>query len=255
MKTAHIIIGIAVCLLAFRTNEKKIRIFLAGDSTMCEYPQSRTPLTGWGMPFAGFFDSSVRIENKARGGRSTRTFISEGRWKELVDQVSEGDFVMIQFGHNDEAKEEKYKDRYTSVQDYTTNLELFVKETRAHKGLPILVTPVSRLRFGKDGRQEETHAAYTSAMLETGKRLSVPVINLDSLSIDLYNHMGEKNAPLLFMQLAPGEDPHYPDGQKDNTHFNEYGARKMASLVWTSFLKWYPDMKMHLPPGIKPSLP
>ena len=97
-----------VCLLglvAFTLPIKKhTTIWMIGDSTMCQYESSRFPLTGWGMPFAEYFDSSVTIKNEARGGRSTRTFIAENRWQKVADNLSAGDYVFIQFGHNDEAK-------------------------------------------------------------------------------------------------------------------------------------------------------
>lgn len=198
---------------------------------MCIYEPSRAPLTGWGMPFADFFDSTVVIENRARGGRSTRTFISENRWQPIAENLQQGDFVLIQFGHNDEAKEEKYKDRYTPVPDYKINLAKFIRETRAKSATPVLVTPVTRMRFDKNGKIQETHEEYTAAVFETGKEFNVPVIDLDRMSRELLQQLGPENSKLLFMQLEPGEHPNYPDGQKDNTHFNEFGARKIAELV------------------------
>src|SRR6195952_2099649 len=146
--------------------KKKIKVYLIGDSTMCLYEPSRAPLTGWGMPFVNFFDSTVTIDNRARGGRSTRTFISENRWQPIADSLQEGDYVLIQFGHNDEAKEEKYKDRYTPVPDYKTNLTKFITETRAKKAIPVLITPVTRMRFDKEGKIEETHKDYSAAVWE-----------------------------------------------------------------------------------------
>ncbi|MDQ3279006.1 MAG: alpha/beta hydrolase fold domain-containing protein, partial [Bacteroidota bacterium] len=211
--------------------EKKIRVYLIGDSTMCEYESTRAPLTGWGMPFQTFFDSSVTIVNRARGGRSTRTFLSENRWQPVADSLQEGDYVLMQFGHNDEAKEEKYKDRYTPVPDYRANLLRFIGETKAKKAHPVLVTPVTRMRFNKEGKQEETHAEYTAAVWEVGRGQSVPVIDLDSMSRALLTSLGPQGAKHLFMYLEPGEHPAYPDGQKDNTHFSEYGARRIAQLV------------------------
>ena len=225
------IVGGIMCLMAFAVlPQKKTKVFLIGDSTMCEYEADRAPLTGWGMPFKIFFDSTVEIDNQARGGRSTRTFISEGRWQPIANSLMEGDYVLMQFGHNDEAKEEKYKDRYTPVANYKTNLVKFITETRAKKAVPVLITPVSRLRF-KDGQQQETHTEYTAAVFEVANQQSVPVIDLDKKSRELYQQLGEENAKLLFMQLAPGEHPAYPAGQKDNTHFSEYGARRIAQLV------------------------
>jgi lysophospholipase L1-like esterase len=211
--------------------KKKIKVFLIGDSTMCSYETSRAPLTGWGMPFVNFFDSTVTIDNRAKGGRSTRTFISENRWQPIADSLQEGDYVLIQFGHNDEAKEEKYKDRYTPVPDYKTNLIKFITETRAKKAVPVLITPVTRMRFDKDGKIMETHVEYTAAMYEVAKEYTVPLIDLDKKSRQLLQQLGPENSKWLFMQLDSLEHPNYPQGQKDNTHFNEYGARRIAELV------------------------
>ena len=211
--------------------KKKIKVYMIGDSTMCEYEPKRAPLTGWGMPFKYFFDSTVTIDNRAKGGRSTRTFISEGRWQPIADGLQEGDYVLMQFGHNDEAREEKYKDRYTPVPDYKTNLVKFITETRAKKAIPVIITPVSRMRFNKEGKQEETHTEYTGACYEVAKQYKVPLVDLDRKSRDLYNQLGPEETRLLFLQLQPGENPAYPEGQKDNTHFDAYGARRIAELV------------------------
>ncbi len=217
--------------------KKKINVYLIGDSTMCLYEINRTPLTGWGIPFASFFDSTVVIDNRARGGRSTRTFICENRWQPIADSLQEGDYVLIQFGHNDEAKEEKYKDRYTPVPDYKTNLIKFITESRARKAIPVLVTPVTRMRFDKEGKQQETHSEYSAAVWEIGRAYNTRVIDLDAKSRELLQQFGRVNSKLLFMQLDSLEHPNYPDGQKDNTHFNEYGARRIAELVLTEIKK------------------
>jgi len=211
--------------------KKKIKVYLIGDSTMCEYENSRAPLTGWGMPFRYFFDSTVQLENRARGGRSTRTFISENRWQPIADSLQEGDYVLMQFGHNDEAKEERYKDRYTPVTDYKTNLIKFITETRSKKATPVLITPVTRMRFDKEGKIEETHKEYSAAVWEVSKQYNTAVIDLDAKSRDLLQQFGPATSKLLFMQLDSLEHPNYPGGQKDNTHFSEFGARRMAEIV------------------------
>jgi lysophospholipase L1-like esterase len=220
----------------------KIRVWMIGDSTMCMYETNRAPLAGWGMPFAGFFDSTVKIENRARGGRSTRTFISENRWQAVADSLQEGDYVLIQFGHNDEAKEEKYKDRYTPVPDYKNNLTRFVNETRAKKAIPVLITPVTRMNFDKENNIKETHKEYSAAVWEVGNRQHVTVIDLDARSRELLQRMGPANSRLLFMQLDSAEHPNYPTGQKDNTHFNEYGARLIAEIVLKEIRKLEPSL-------------
>lgn len=221
-----------LCLSAFAfDSKKKIKVYLIGDSTMCNYETDRTPLAGWGMPFAQYFDSTVVIDNRARGGRSTRTFISENRWQPIADNLQEGDYVLIQFGHNDEAKEERYKDRYTPVPDYKNNLIRFINESRAKKAIPVLITPVTRMRFDKEGKVQETHKEYSAAVWEVGKQLQAHIIDLDAKSRDLLQAYGPAQAKLLFMQLDSLEHPNYPNGQKDNTHFNDHGARKIAEIV------------------------
>jgi lysophospholipase L1-like esterase len=234
MKARHLFFIISSFLLMsffFATQKKKIKVYLIGDSTMCYYPLNRAPLTGWGMPFANFFDSTVKIENHARGGRSTRTFISENRWQPVAGNLQEGDYVLIQFGHNDEAREEKYKERYTSVPDYKINLIKFITETRAKKAIPVLITPVTRMRFDKEGKVQETHKEYTAAVWEVGREYSTPVIDLDARSRDLLQQFGPVYSKIFFMQLDSLQHPNYPVGQKDNTHFNEYGARRIAELA------------------------
>ena len=236
-KARYVWVAGIIALMSFAIlPQKKTKVYLVGDSTMCDYEPQRAPLTGWGMPFKTFFDSTVEIENHANGGRSTRTFIAEGRWDSVMKKLKEGDFVLIQFGHNDEAKEEKYKDRYTPVPDYMNNLVRFVTEVNLRNAIPVLITPVSRLRF-RDGKQQQTHAEYTAAVMELARYEHVPMIDLDKKSRELYQQLGEENAKLLFMQLAPGEHPAYPEGQKDNTHFNEYGARRIAELVLSGLVE------------------
>jgi lysophospholipase L1-like esterase len=230
-KIAAVILLLAIATAFMLPDKKKIRVYLIGDSTMCEYDMSRTPLTGWGMPFKYFFDSTVEIENRARGGRSTRTFISENRWQPIADSLQEGDYVLMQFGHNDEAKEERYKDRYTPVADYKINLIKFIEETSNKKANPVLITPVTRMRFDKEGKIEETHKEYSAAVWEVGKQMNTPVIDLDAKSRNVLQQLGPVNSKLLFMQLDSLQHPNYPNGQKDNTHFNEFGARRMAELV------------------------
>ncbi|RYY48123.1 MAG: rhamnogalacturonan acetylesterase [Chitinophagaceae bacterium] len=236
------VLTIGVVCIAAITPAKKIAIWMIGDSTMCLYESSRAPLTGWGMPFAGFFDAAVVTHNHAKGGRSTRTFLSENRWKPVLDSMTAGDYVFIQFGHNDEAKEEKYKDRYTPVAGYKSNLRLFINTAREKRAIPVLITPVSRMRFDNAGTALETHTDYTAAVWEVGSDLQVPVIDLDKESRALIQSMGPKYAPFLFMQLDSMQHPAYPAGLKDNTHFNEYGARRMAQIVLAGVRQQIPEL-------------
>ena len=228
---------------------KKIKVWLIGDSTMSIKETKAYPETGWGMPFVYFFDSSIVIDNRAKNGRSTRTFISEKLWQPVYENIQEGDYVFIQFGHNDESKEKV--DRYTTPEEYKANLTLFVTETRKKKGNPILLTPVARRRF-KDGKAIESHEIYSSLVRQLAKDLKVPLIDLDKKSMELYQQMGEETSKLLFLQLEKGEHPNYPDGKVDNTHFNELGARKVAQLVLTEIQSLKLPLANYI---IKPKLP
>lgn len=217
-------------LMSFVMFQKKtIRVFLIGDSTIAIKETKAYPETGWGMPFVHFFDSTVVVENHAKNGRSTRTFISENRWQPVVEQLKEGDYVFMQFGHNDESKEKV--DRYTTPDEYKTNLRKFIKETKAGKAIPVLLTPVSRRKFDSTGHVRETHLEYSALVREIAKEQQVAFIDLDKKSQELYQKLGDEQSKLLFLWVEPGEHPNYPKGKQDNTHFNELGARKIAQLV------------------------
>ena len=179
----------AVLLFAFTLPVKKnIKIFIAGDSTAANKEVKAFPETGWGMPFATLFDSTVTVDNRAKNGRSTRTFISEGLWQKLIDDASEGDYVFIQFGHNDESKEKT--DRYTAPEEYKTNLGRFITETRNKKAIPVLLTPVSRRQFDSMGHVKETHAEYSPLVREVAKQYNVPLIDMDEKSKELLQKFG-----------------------------------------------------------------
>lgn len=226
-----------LCLLLLTSmapQRRKITVFMIGDSTMADKRASAFPETGWGTPFKTFFDSTVVIENRAQNGRSTRTFISEKRWQRVYDELKEGDYVFIQFGHNDEAKEKT--ERYTTPEQYKSNLHKFVLETKRKKANPILLSPVTRRRFDEQGNIRETHAEYSPLVKEVAQETGTPFIDMDHKSRDLLQKFGVENSRNLFLQLAPGEHPNYPEGKNDNTHFNELGARLMAQILLREIL-------------------
>ena len=224
----YIVVPLALLSLAF-ADDKKVKIFFAGDSTMSIKETKTYPETGWGMPFVYFWDSSVAVVNKAKNGRSTKTFISEGIWKLLIEEAREGDYIFIQFGHNDEAKEKL--ERYATPDTFKMNLVKFITEAKNKKAIPILFTPVSRRKFDKEGVAMETHKEYAALTREVAKEQNVLIIDLDEKSRALYQQFGPENSKLLFLQLQAGEHPNYPDGRADNTHFSEMGARLIAQLV------------------------
>lgn len=220
---------ITIAGLSFMIPEKNnIRIFLAGDSTMSIKEPRYYPETGWGMPFVYFWDSTVTVINKAKNGRSTSSFRNEGSWKQIMDECKEGDFVFIQFGHNDEVATKK---TYTTETEFKTNLLRYVTEARDKKTTPLLLTPVARRKFNAAGQIEGTHDVYAQLVRDVAKETGTLLIDLDKKSQALYQELGVEHSRLLFVQLKPGEHPHYPEGKEDNTHFSELGARMIAQLV------------------------
>lgn len=207
-----------------------VKIFLAGDSTMAAKLPEKRPETGWGEMLGQHFKAGkVAIENRAMNGRSTKTFISEGRWQKIVDDLKRGDFVFIQFGHNDSSKDKG--ERYTPPEDYKKNLIKLVYEVRAKGGEPILFTPVMRRRFDKEGKFYDTHGEYPGIVRTVAREYKVPLIDMHKSSEALIVKHGVEDSRKLFLQLKPGENANYPNGIEDNTHFSPLGAEEMAKLV------------------------
>ncbi len=204
-------------------------IFLLGDSTMADKPLVGNPERGWGMALPYFLKNGIRVENHARNGRSTKSFLREGRWDSVAHSIQPGDYVLIQFGHND-AKESD-TNRYAAPRgEYRQNLLRFVREARERGGTPILLTPVARRRFSQ-GEVVESHAEYSAVVKEVGREESVAVIDLDSLSKELLRREGEEGSKDLYLWLRAGVLSRVDTGKTDNTHFNSRGARAIASLV------------------------
>jgi lysophospholipase L1-like esterase len=215
-----------VAALAFRA--PPITVWLAGDSTMAQKQPDKRPETGWGEALQPCFDSTeVRIANRAMNGRSTRSFVAEGRWKAVIDSLHAGDYVFIQFGHNDE---KVGTNNYSSPDDYRDNLVRFVDEVRAKQAQPVLFTPVVRRKF--DGVQlVPTHGAYPDAARAAARERNVPLVDMERSSAALVQQLGPDSSRALWLHLDAGANPNYPNGVHDDTHFNPLGARTMAGLA------------------------
>lgn len=210
--------------------KEPITIYLAGDSTMAQKLTEKRPETGWGEALQKFFpEDRVRVDNHAQNGRSTRTFIAEKRWQAIIDKLRKGDYVFIQFGHNDESKDKV--DRYTPPADYHRNLIEFIREVRAKKATPVLLTPVMRRRFDKDGKFFDTHGEYPDIVRAVAAETTVALLDMHRQSEKVIKQYGVEGSKKLFLQLAPGANPNYPNGIEDNTHFSPLGADVMAGLA------------------------
>ena len=236
----YFLIGIAIISFAFVLPDKtKIKIFIAGDSTASIKETKAFPETGWGMPFIYLWDSTVTVVNKAKNGRSTKSFRNEGLWKQILDESSEGDYVLIQFGHNDEVPT---KSNATTEPEFRNNLTVFISEARGKKINPVLLTPVARRKFDSTGRIVGTHDVYSQIVREVAAKESVPLIDMDKKGQQLYQQMGVEHSKLLFLQLKPGEHPNHPEGKEDNTHFSELGARLIAQIVLKEIKEQIPEL-------------
>jgi lysophospholipase L1-like esterase len=237
-------VAVIMMLVSFVTEQKKIKIFLAGDSTMSIKLEKNFPETGWGMPFNHFWNENLTVVNKAKNGRSTKTFIAEGLWKQIMDEATAGDYVFIQFGHNDEVKSKV--NSYTTPEEFTSNLKKYIGDAREKKMIPVLFTPVARRKFDATGNIEQTHQEYSALVRKVAEEEKLLFIDLDTQSMQLYQQFGVENSKLLFCQLKPGEHPNYPDGKDDNTHFNELGARLIAQLVLKEIRTTIPDLLSYI---------
>lgn len=231
---------LVVLLMVVTLPEKNnITIWLCGDSTMSIKEIKAYPETGWGMPFVYFWDSTVTVENLAKNGRSTSSFRNEGLWKKVMDKAGEGDYVFIQFGHNDEIPTKK---TYTTENEFKQNLKLYIAEARSKKAIPVLLTPMARRKFDASGKIEGTHDVYSQIIRNVATEEKTVLFDMDVITQQLYQQIGVENSKLLFLQLKPGEHPNYPEGKEDNTHFNELGARQVAQLVLYQIKHQIPEL-------------
>lgn len=243
---------VALFVLTASAPRKVTTIFIIGDSTAAKKDLSTgSPERGWGMALQCFFDESfIRVDNHAVNGRSSKSFIDEGRWQKVVDLIEPGDYVIIQFGHNDEKPK---PDRHTdpgSTFDY--NLARFVRETRERGGVPVLMNPVARRNFAKviakndddealrnttfkDAPQlvegdslVDTHKLYAVAPRDVARRMNCLFVDANKTTHDLEQSLGVEGSKKLHMWYKPGEHPALPDGRQDNTHYNIYGAHEVA---------------------------
>ncbi len=222
-----------------------VNIILAGDSTVAAYSSKSRPLAGWGefLPFC--FDDNVKVINHATGGASTRTFRTWRRWDRVIRSAKKGDYIFIQFGHNNEKahRVKKYTDPDTTYQE---NLKRYIKEAQAVGATPVLVTPPVRLIYGDNGMLKESHVqdlwhapegtrktstTYTDAMRQVAKETGVALLDLNKVSKEKIEAMSSKEeAEQYYLFVKPG-DKNYPDGKKDVTHFSLKGAALMAECI------------------------
>ncbi len=251
---------------AFKTDHV-ITVFMIGDSTMANKTlDGGNPERGWGQMLSGFFSEDVRVDNHAMNGRSSKSFISEGRWEKVISQVKKGDYVFIQFGHNDEKPDStRHTDPGTT---FDANLRRFVNETRAKGGIPVLFNSIVRRNFirpqdkdmNNDARKAsgeqpaqvegntlfDTHGAYLDSPRKVAKELGVAFVDMNKITHDLVEKLGPVESKKLYMWIPADKFAAAPKGREDNTHLNIYGGRVIAGLTVDAIAKEVPQLAKYV---------
>ena len=267
------ILTMAAMLLMILTSfvqDKVTTIFIIGDSTAAQKDLSKgSPERGWGMALQQYFDADfIRVDNHAVNGRSSKSFMDEGRWDRVLALIKPGDYVIIQFGHNDEKAQPERHTEPGSTFDY--NLARYVRETREKGGIPVLMNSVVRRNFSPktpanaddealrnttfaDGSSMtegdslvDTHGLYAVAPRDVAQRMNCLFVDANRITHDLEQSLGVEGAKKLHMWYKPGEHPALPDGRQDNTHYNEYGAKVVAGLLADALCEEIPLLKKYL---------
>ena len=262
------IIALVVLSMSFN-KEHDFTVFMIGDSTMANKDTTGGKQErGWGMVLQQYFDNHVVVDNHAVNGRSSKSFINEGRWDKVLAKIKPGDYVFIQFGHNDEKPQ---PDRHTDPgSTFDDNLRKFVNDTRSKGGIPVLFNAVVRRNFAlkvqkndddeklrnldaKSGNNVlegdtlyDTHGDYRFSPANVAKEMGVVFIDANAITHELEQGLGREASKKLHMIFAPGEHPSLPNGRWDNTHYNIYGANQVAVLLIKAVGDKIPQIKAHL---------
>jgi lysophospholipase L1-like esterase len=204
-------------------------VYLAGDSTVMSYGSGNYPQQGWGGRLHDYFTSGVSFSNRAIGGRSSKSFVDEGRLASILGVIKPGDYLFVQFGHNDGYSDPRlHTDPYTSFKTY---LSMYIDQARQYGATPVLVTPMGRRYYDSSGRFINDFVDRTAAMKQLATAKGVALIDLNSKSIGFYNGIGVAATTDVFLYAAAGQYPRFPNGVADTTHFQDYGAGQLARLV------------------------
>lgn len=224
-----------------------LRVFLIGDSTCATKDLAKqNPERGWGQMFQPLFDGSVTVENHAVNGRSTKSFRDEGRWDPILSRLQAGDYVFIQFGHNDQKVQDST--RYADPAQYAENLRRYVRETRAKGAVPVLLTPIVRRHFSGESL-DDTHGAYLDAVRRVAAGEQTPLIDAERLTRAWVAELGDEASKAFYMWVEEGTCPLWPDGRQDNTHLNVRGARTVARMIAAELPQAVPALGERLVPS------
>lgn len=254
------ILGLLVCLMfsAFTIKEEcKITIFMIGDSTMADRDIKTEKIErGWGQMLSLFFTDDINIKNHAACGRSTLSFINESRWEKVLEELKPNDYVVIQFGHNDEKTDSAL--HTVPGKTFDNNLRRFIHDTREKGATPILLNSIVRRNYPptletphqyiyeKEGNiLVDSHGEYIKSPRRIAEEENVPFVDMADLTYQLVSSLGPEESKKLFMWIPKGKYKQYPKGKIDNTHLNVYGARVIAGIVASEIVKVLPSLRCY----------
>ncbi|WP_293784326.1 rhamnogalacturonan acetylesterase [uncultured Pedobacter sp.] len=235
--------GALAIFCSFTLLQKKTKLYIIGDSTAANKAQKAYPETGWGMALQSYFKNDVTVDNRALNGRSTKSFRAEKHWDPILAQLNPGDYVFIEFGHNDEKTDKPAVG--VTLTEFKTNLINYIEETRSKKAFPVLLTPISRRSF-KNGVLVDSHGDYPRITRQVADSLQVPLIDMLVKTESLLTRLGDKPSVKLFNYVDSG-NVNYPIGKKDDTHLSPEGAKQVAGLV----VKGFKELKLSLAKHLK----
>lgn len=227
---------------------QRFTVFLVGDSTVADKPyQGSNPEKGWGQVLPLYFGDQVNVENHARNGRSAKSFRDEGHWEKVRARIKGGDYVIIEFGHNDQKKDSP--DRYADpIVAYPALLAHYIAETREKGGIPILVTPIVRRKYDDRGYLLETHGSYPEAVRDVATEHGVALLDLHARTRELLLEWGPERSRQLFLHLMPGQYDALPRGTSDDTHLSGTGAFKVCDLAVAELKTEVPELAVYFKP-------
>lgn len=217
------------CCGMAKAPEKEITVYLIGDSTCAAKSESARPETGWGEKLGQHFKKGVKVDNRALNGRSTKSFRDQGHWDKILGTLRPGDFVFIQFGHNDQ-KESDPK-RYSDPETFGSNLKRYIEETRAKGAVPVLLTSIARRKFDAKGKPAQTLRRYTSVTRRVAEQTGTPLIDMDVKTRALLEEMGPEASKSIYLWAKKSDYPNLKEDKRDDTHLNAAGAEKYAQIV------------------------
>ena len=223
-------------------------LYVIGDSTAAAYGPERYPLFGWAQVLDYYFDDNrLTVQDKAVSGRSSKSFLDEGRWTPIREALKPGDFVFIQFGHNDQKKSDpkRYTEPYTT---YTEHLQRYIDDTRAAGASPILLTPINRNGWETQRKLTDSLGDYPDAVRKLAKEAKVPLIDMHRMTARYFEKLGQEKTTRLFINLPAGLYPIYPEGKPDNTHLQEQGAYAISALAIKSIRRQRIALRDYLNP-------